>query len=829
MRTKTMPDTALDRRRLPGAALAAGALVFALGLALALARLPEWRLRALPDQAGLGRELQGLAARCGLALAGRGPRFELVETSRRRHLASELPVVSSVPSAAAAVRADQEAVAAGPGRAPVAATLQVWFDSRGRPQAVSWKPVRLREALAALRSPPRPPEGLAARFSSALLLPGERLDPPAKRRLFGVPFDIYPIAGSAPPQHVTAAAVLLPASIEIDASRNPGSAAALLARWSALDPLAGSFAMMLRQLVLLVVAITFLVLAIRRRIGVANAVWIGALCGLAVAPGALLQPSAEDAATALLQLLFTSAWLALLWSTAESLWRAAGPRFDPALDLLRARRLSARTGAALLAGSGLGAAAAGLGLAAYALATFLPGARAHALSVDLPVLHGTHGPLAAGVILAAVIAFMVACGRRLSSRRWVPVAAAVAAAAVLSPVQLQPWPLGLAGGALVAGVLVAAGELRGLAGLLAACLASRLLPAAVFSGMHLAWLPGSFALAAGGMAVLLATGIAGIRRRSGGREQEDDDAARPPAFVLRLERERRLEVEMELLARVQRGLLPSVPELPGWEIAARSLLADRAGGDLYDFLRDGAGRWWIAAGDVAGHGYSCAIAQAMVKAALASLIGSAGPGSDGPGGIGPDGINPRGPAGAEGSTSHEVAGGRHGRTPAEVLSETDRVLRTAGAGRSFTSLALIRLDPATGQALFANAGHPFPLLAEPGGSGGRPPAREVALPGLPLGQGPPRRYLDLPLALAPGAVLVLCSDGLFEARGAAGGARGGGGAAAEYGWERPRALLEELAGRTAAEVLEGLLADWRRHQGEGAPADDTTIVVVRRR
>jgi serine phosphatase RsbU (regulator of sigma subunit) len=220
--------------------------------------------------------------------------------------------------------------------------------------------------------------------------------------------------------------------------------------------------------------------------------------------------------------------------------------------------------------------------------------------------------------------------------------------------------------------------------------------------------------------------------------------------------------------------------VPGWEVAARSLLADRAGGDLYDFVRDGDGRWWIAAGDVAGHGFSCAIAQAMVKAALASLLGA-------------------------------------GRSPAEVLAETDRVLRTAAAPRTFTSLALLRLDPATGEALFANAGHPYPLLAEPGQA-----AREVALPGLPLGQGPPRRYADLPLALAPGVVLALCSDGFFEAVAAG---RGGG---APYGYERPRVLLGQLAGRAAPEVLDGLLEDWRRHRGPGAPDDDTTIVVLRR-
>ncbi len=471
--------------------------------------------------------------------------------------------------------------------------------------------------------------------------------------------------------------------------------------------------------------------------------------------------------------------LAVLWSAAESLWRAADPRFDASLDLLRRRRLTRRAGSALLSGTGLGAAAAGLSLATYALATRLPGATTLALTVDLPVTDGAAGPLACGITLAAMVAFALGVGRRLSRRRWVTaVAAAIVVAIAAAPVRLQPWPLQLAASLVVIAALVAAAEVGGLTGLLAAGLAYRLLPAAAFTALHLSWLPGSFLLAAGAACILPAAGAVAVLRPR--RDGDEAATAPPPAFILRLERERRLEVEMELLARMQLGLLPNrLPAVPGWEIAARSLLADRAGGDLYDFVTDRAGRLWIAAGDVAGHGFSCAIAQAMVKAALASLLDE-------------------------------------DRTPGEALAETDRVLRTAAAGRSFTSLALLRLDPATGEALLANAGHPYALLAAPGA-----PAVEVELPGLPLGQGPPRTYVDAPLALPPGATLVLCSDGLFEA-GAAG--REG----VPYGYERPRQLLDEIAGRPAAEILDRLLEDWRRHRGSGAPADDTTIVVLRR-
>ena len=169
----------------------------------------------------------------------------------------------------------------------------------------------------------------------------------------------------------------------------------------------------------------------------------------------------------------------------------------------------------------------------------------------------------------------------------------------------------------------------------------------------------------------------------------------PPAFVRRLEEERRFRHEMDLLAKMQRGLLPrTLPRLAGMSWRPTRSSPTRPGGDLYDVLSDDEGYVWIAAGDVAGHGYSCAIAQAMTKSALASLVG-------------------------------------HGRTPAEVLQRADRVLRAAGPTRNFTSLLLLRLHPETGEGLLSNAGHPYPLLWPAA-------VKEIEISALPLGLGPPR-------------------------------------------------------------------------------------------
>jgi serine phosphatase RsbU (regulator of sigma subunit) len=153
------------------------------------------------------------------------------------------------------------------------------------------------------------------------------------------------------------------------------------------------------------------------------------------------------------------------------------------------------------------------------------------------------------------------------------------------------------------------------------------------------------------------------------------------------------------------------------------------------------------------------------------------------------------------------------RTPAFVLNRLDRVLRGSGSARTFTSLALMRLDPAAGEALVSNAGHPYPWIVRDGD------ARELELPSLPLGQGPSRQYADASLAIEPGTVLVFLSDGVFEAHDANGRA---------YGFDRIRELLARVCRRPADAIVTAIIEDWRAYIGSAPPADDTTVVVVKR-
>ena len=745
--------------------IVAGLAVFALGVALATAFLPEWR-QAEPamDRAAFRERYRELAARAGFTLAPGEPRTFLTTLTRHSAEVVRLGQRSDVWGPASGVLVEVFHQVRGPAGWPDG-KASIDFSLDGKPERVLWwshslnpfKAGNQEEAIA-----------FAERLAPLLLRTGER---PGPRRLgffSTVPHLMFPVQGASEPAHLQ----VLASQLNATAWRQSGQLTDAVAGEyvSAMGQiLAGGFG---RSLVFFSLASLFAVLALKSRLSGVN----GAL--LALLALVTLNPEATSALYGSLALSMALAmvlalWIFFLWSAAESLLRSTGPEFTTSLDALRAGRLGPRGGRALLLGLGFGAALAGLRLALVAAAAALPGLQPTAPSLDLPVFSAVGSPVQSGIAMAGGVALALALAFRILPLRWAPSAAIVIAGILFTPLAISPLPARLAVGALSAGLLVYVARRHGLTALLTAAVVAGLLPAAAYSAQHLDWMSGAFAATVLPLVAFALLGWLGLSRSA----SAEVERLSPPGFVRRLDDERRLKNEMDLLARMQRGLLPrTLPRIEGYELAARSVIATEAGGDLYDLLHDDEGHVWLAAGDVAGHGYSCAVAQAMTKAALASLTG-------------------------------------RGRTPAEVLRRMDLVLRAAGAKRNFTTLALLRLRPETGEALLSNAGHPYPFLVAAG------EVEELELPGLPLGQGPPRQYADHAFHLPPGGVVVFCSDGLFEA------ADGDG---AQYGYERPRAVLRVAARRTADKILEALAADWRHHLRTAQPLDDTTVVVLKR-
>ncbi|MFI8327031.1 GAF domain-containing SpoIIE family protein phosphatase [Streptomyces sp. NPDC085529] len=191
-----------------------------------------------------------------------------------------------------------------------------------------------------------------------------------------------------------------------------------------------------------------------------------------------------------------------------------------------------------------------------------------------------------------------------------------------------------------------------------------------------------------------------------------------------LDRARLYDTEHALAQSLQTNLLPhTLPAVAGLELAARYLPATHGmdiGGDFYDLIRLDAHTVAAVIGDVQGHNMTAAALMGQVRTAI---------------------------------HAHATAGA----PPHEVLARTNRLLCDLDPGL-FTSCLYARIDLAAHTACLATAGHLPPLLRHPDGA-----TTVVQLePGLLLGIEADATYPTHTLALPPGAVLALFTDGLVE-------------------------------------------------------------------
>jgi len=249
----------------------------------------------------------------------------------------------------------------------------------------------------------------------------------------------------------------------------------------------------------------------------------------------------------------------------------------------------------------------------------------------------------------------------------------------------------------------------------------------------------------------------------------------------------RLRESLELAREVQGNLLPKAPpHLPGLDVAGVNLPCDETGGDYFDYFPIRRGEMTelaVVIGDVTGHGVPSALLMATGRALLLAA-------------------------------GQEVAGGDEAPPPWRRLSVANRLLaEDVGDSGRFMTLLWVEIHPETGRVRWVRAGHdPAYLL----GPEGRPPV-ELMGPGLPLGIVPDMLYQEQEAALAPGQVLLMGTDGIWEARDASG---------AMYGKARFLAVAGRHADGPAAAIRDAVLADLAAFK-DGLPfEDDVTLVVV---
>ena len=242
--------------------------------------------------------------------------------------------------------------------------------------------------------------------------------------------------------------------------------------------------------------------------------------------------------------------------------------------------------------------------------------------------------------------------------------------------------------------------------------------------------------------------------------------------------ERMITRELQQAAEIQSSLLPTAaPQVSGADIAGYNQPCRTVGGDYYDFFNYENGRVALLLGDVSGNGLPASLLMMGLQARVQVL-------ADEP------------------------------QNVAAVMTRLNKGTCANCPSNRFITLFMCILDPASGELVYANAGHNPPVLVRADGKtefldGGGPVLGIVSA----------ACYQEYRARMDPGDLLVLYSDGVTEATSPA---------EEEFGEERFAQILCGNRHRPASEIVSVVtkaLAEWA---AGSPPADDVTLVIARR-
>jgi serine phosphatase RsbU (regulator of sigma subunit) len=303
--------------------------------------------------------------------------------------------------------------------------------------------------------------------------------------------------------------------------------------------------------------------------------------------------------------------------------------------------------------------------------------------------------------------------------------------------------------------------------------------ALAFLGIAVAWSTGATFAFRGALALPLveplATALAALGAAIGYRLVVADRI-----MAAQLAQRRAQEAEMASAAAIQRAMLPSMQPSGSaqgqLDIFAHMIPAREVGGDLYDILKPDENRVVITIGDVCGKGIPASLFMAITQTVMRLVV-------------------------------------RSGQDFQAEINAANQLLVANNREDMFTTLFCGVIDLPSGTMTYCNCGHNPPLLLRRGESTFEP----LRNCGPPLGVTDDISYVPRSIALAPGDMLLLYTDGVTEAETAQ---------AAQFGMSRLEQAILEVRGHPARGVVEHVVKRVEEF-AKGAPqSDDITCVAV---
>jgi stage II sporulation SpoE-like protein len=233
---------------------------------------------------------------------------------------------------------------------------------------------------------------------------------------------------------------------------------------------------------------------------------------------------------------------------------------------------------------------------------------------------------------------------------------------------------------------------------------------------------------------------------------------------------------VEEARRIQLSLLPKgSPSFHGYELAGRSVPAEAVGGDLYDFIPLSNRILGIAVADSSGHGLPAALQARDVITGLRMGV----------------------------SENLKIV---------SIIEKLNRIINRSTLSTRFISLFYGELEK-NGNFIYCSAGHPPALFLHDGRF------QELAHGGMVLGPDPDAQYERGYVVLRPGDIVVAYSDGITEAANERD---------EQFGLDRLRQVIAANTDLAAKGMVDLIFQSVEAFAGRVRPADDQTVVVIRR-
>jgi sigma-B regulation protein RsbU (phosphoserine phosphatase) len=251
-------------------------------------------------------------------------------------------------------------------------------------------------------------------------------------------------------------------------------------------------------------------------------------------------------------------------------------------------------------------------------------------------------------------------------------------------------------------------------------------------------------------------------------------------FLLKqsLEKER-IEKELLLAASIQQQIIPDkLPQIEGFELAGKNIPSREVGGDYYDCINIGDGKYALIIADVAGKGIAAALLVNTLNAALYSYL-------------------------------------EFNLPLAEMADRLNKLIYNSSPPDKFITFFIAVLDSKTGELDVVNAGHNPILLLRKDGKLDKIDAGGIGLGMLDLGI----PYQGEKLIINPGDKLFFYTDGIPEAMNKD---------EVEYSDERMIGFFQEHSDKPASDFIDGIVADVSSYVKGEPQSDDITSMILKR-